>query len=420
MENLQAWSSDRISNLPDELIVSILMCLPIQDAARTSVLASCWSDYWHNIPHLIFDRSFRNSMGNQQTDIVIGRIGEIVSAHRRPILKFSLSLPGLLSYPEINPVINQVLQSGVQEFTLHPPGYQHHTLPSELYFYPLLTRLSLHRCLFEPPPTFIGFPKLISLVLYDVHITSAALAYLISICPRLERLTFENSDMVEYVAIVAPKLEYICFKAPISSVCMLNAPLLKTLSLNLGLPLYIRFLVEGIFSDLIGLHSSLHAVENLHLDYHYLQGLPARFRTAFVRLEILKLSGISFEFSEVASTLALIGNCPNLRKVTIEAYHIRDANRAHVRRFYEEQGRLGFSFGKMKEIEIVSVAGAVAEMEFIKFVLATSPLLEKMSLVLDTMPILNRVKRILIELAQCPRLSRYAVIVFRDRTVNLM
>ena len=46
---------DLISDLPQSIIESILVQLPIRDAVRTSILSSKWRYKWASITRLVFD-----------------------------------------------------------------------------------------------------------------------------------------------------------------------------------------------------------------------------------------------------------------------------------------------------------------------------------------------------------------------------
>ncbi|MCE2055106.1 hypothetical protein HAX54_041991 [Datura stramonium] len=48
---------DIISNLPGDVINVILMCLPLQDAVRTSVLSRKWRYNWAKLPKLTLDHT---------------------------------------------------------------------------------------------------------------------------------------------------------------------------------------------------------------------------------------------------------------------------------------------------------------------------------------------------------------------------
>lgn len=45
----------RVSELPDETLVSIFCHLPMQGAMRTSVLSGWWKNLWTMVPKLVFD-----------------------------------------------------------------------------------------------------------------------------------------------------------------------------------------------------------------------------------------------------------------------------------------------------------------------------------------------------------------------------
>ncbi|XP_050234508.1 putative F-box protein At1g47702 isoform X2 [Mercurialis annua] len=44
--------SDMISDLPDHIIDNILICMPIQEAVRTSILSKKWRFKWRYLPKL--------------------------------------------------------------------------------------------------------------------------------------------------------------------------------------------------------------------------------------------------------------------------------------------------------------------------------------------------------------------------------
>ncbi|KAF9609405.1 hypothetical protein IFM89_015746 [Coptis chinensis] len=49
------YSLDKISSLPEEVMVDILHRLPIREAVKTSLLSSSWRYRWMSMPNLVFD-----------------------------------------------------------------------------------------------------------------------------------------------------------------------------------------------------------------------------------------------------------------------------------------------------------------------------------------------------------------------------
>ncbi|KAJ4770006.1 F-box/FBD/LRR-repeat protein [Rhynchospora pubera] len=76
---------DRISDLPEEIKVTILSYLPTTDAVRTSVISRSWRHLWTFLTslHAHLD-SYRQSIGSTES------FGRILSSFRGPIRHFSL------------------------------------------------------------------------------------------------------------------------------------------------------------------------------------------------------------------------------------------------------------------------------------------------------------------------------------------
>ena len=72
---------DRISTLPDSILLRILSSLLTKDAIKTGVLSKRWAYLWTSVPSLRFtDTSFKN------TDVLATAVDESLLLHRAPKL----------------------------------------------------------------------------------------------------------------------------------------------------------------------------------------------------------------------------------------------------------------------------------------------------------------------------------------------
>ncbi|KAF8407762.1 hypothetical protein HHK36_006898 [Tetracentron sinense] len=96
METMLRHSSDIISNLPEQVIETILVHLPIGDAVRTSLLSKKWRYKWTFIPDLVFDESnFCSSTmdTNLHTYKIANFVDRVLLQHKGSIHKCILKLP---------------------------------------------------------------------------------------------------------------------------------------------------------------------------------------------------------------------------------------------------------------------------------------------------------------------------------------
>ncbi|KAG5574292.1 hypothetical protein H5410_054426 [Solanum commersonii] len=228
---------DFLSDLPDNVIDVILMCLPCKEAVRTSILSMKWRYHWCRITELNLDSHlWETKMDKLYPTVKFTKIiYQILSLHEGPITKFSLDIAVLKSCPNINNFIHFLSRNDIQQLVLELPWGKMYNLPSSLFTFSLLSHLTLHNCIIHPPLDFQGFDKLISLKLCDVTISPELLGSLISQCPLLDKLELEISEdsLSDVIEINAPKLRSFDFTGNITFICLMNVPLLAEVSLSL-------------------------------------------------------------------------------------------------------------------------------------------------------------------------------------------
>ncbi|KAL7260876.1 hypothetical protein ACSBR1_006529 [Camellia fascicularis] len=163
-------TSDIISNLPESVKETILACLPMQDAVRTSVLSRKWRYTWTKLPQLVFDDTFCSDLFSKTKDKLMTIICQVLLFHHGPIPKFTLSLSGLKSCSEFDQLILLVSKRGIQELNLNIQNGEPYKLPSSLFSCLQLKILTLHSCMFKSPPEFKGFSRLLELELYEFNV----------------------------------------------------------------------------------------------------------------------------------------------------------------------------------------------------------------------------------------------------------
>ncbi|KAG5521258.1 hypothetical protein RHGRI_033719 [Rhododendron griersonianum] len=414
-------TSDIISNLPYNVLENILVCLTIQDAARTSVLSRKWRYMWTTLPLLEFNDEFcRGSVARATTDKLMMTIYKVLLLHQGPLLKFTLSLADLKSCPEIDPLIFFVSKTGIREFKLHirKGEVEPYKLPSTLFSCLQLEHLNLRSCVFKPPPGFKAFTGLLSLALYEVSITGDVLSSLISNCPLLESLTLRSPTSLNYLGIVGPNIKYIWCE------CLFKSFRVK-IRHGTGVSVFWKGsrnhlgFNEGEISNsvMLLLLCSSPVVKYLALDYPYVKcmaasGIRGRLPTTWDGLVYLQLHDVCFgEPDEVSTVRYFIRSSPNLVELRIRAFHSATAAIDPVVELFDMEGWSDVSLNSLRCVRLGEVSGTKVEMEFIRLLLAISPKLESMDIKLKSKEVAERL-RIVEELIGFRRASTQAVITF--------
>ncbi|KAE9454328.1 hypothetical protein C3L33_13773, partial [Rhododendron williamsianum] len=412
-------SIDIISHLPDNILEKILMCLPIQDAVRTSLLSRKWRYVWVKLPQLVFDDLFYRHFHKTPHAKLLMIIYQVMLLHRGPIIKFALCVSGLQSCSEIDNLILVVSNNDIQDFTIRIWKGELYKLPSSLYTCSLLKHLNIRSCIIKPPPGFEGFNRLLSLYLYDVVIAEDVLSHLISSCPLLEDLTLQSSTSLDSLEVVGPNLKSVCCEGHFRSICFSNTSHLANVSIYLQGSRNELFLSEGEISSSVVLLGSVPVIEFLELDFCIVKGIaacgvPTRLPTTLYNLKNIIVYDICLgERDEVSVLICLIRSSPILEEITIYAFPGPTSAIRAVLDFSEVHGCSDVSLNQLRKVDMNNVSGTKPELEFIELLLAKSPMLEVMLIELNVQNVADHL-RIVKELTGFRRASPQAEMKFVD------
>ncbi|CAI0458384.1 unnamed protein product [Linum tenue] len=394
MKRVCEASADRITNLPEDVLHRVLVFLPIKDAAKTSVLSTKWRHHWRSIPELVFDSRFAIKSGGFNTTEMRSKlmfyIFKALLLHDGPIAKFVLSFPGLSPRygNEIDEVLLYLSHRGLQELKLSCAAFhdKKYKLHSSLFSCLQLKLLKLRHCEFRQPSWFVGFSKLTVLFLSDVTLPSDFCENFLLKCPMLKSLRLTNCDGPSNLNIVAPCLERFCFTyRDLQKICFNCTPVLVSLRLCRNFEKT---------ADMVALLASITELQEFRVDFQLPQHLtvgdsdvPIRLPTPLHRLKLLHTRNLDFSSLETAHFLVcLIIGSPNLRELTIKLDPSQQNQPAtnnaatFIVSLLEAESRQGSGsccLQQLREFRIEECLGTQMELDLVKFVLATAPILKR-------------------------------------------
>ncbi|KAJ0634235.1 putative F-box domain, FBD domain, F-box-like domain superfamily protein [Helianthus annuus] len=371
MDGRRRIPMDRMSNLPPSIIQNILALMPMPDAFRTSILSRNWRYHCRNISKLCFDKCLFH------TRFLHDVVYPVLLLHQGPILEFSLCLDGIDRCWEIDQIILHLSRNyALKEFQLWIWSRDEYKLLPAFFNLQHLTALKLKNCAFQPPVTFKGFERLVILHFYEVSITAEVFLRFISNCPLLKDFTLIGDEK--------------------------------------------HFL--GLWScNFIELFERLPLVERLRMSSYSIQCfakgvIPQKLQTPLAHLRSLDLqeSGLCFGREvDLLSILLLVTSSPNIETIKLEMEDDpTEAVSQTIMNLIDHQDYSYVTLDHLRVIEIFSFSNMKTGMDFVKLILAKSPMLKKAAIHLNeqVVDIHGRVK-ILEEMIQYPRASAKAAIV---------
>ncbi|KAI3727088.1 hypothetical protein L1987_66897 [Smallanthus sonchifolius] len=345
---------DIISKLPLGIIETILCLLPIQEAVRTSILSREWRYRWIKIPKLVFkERTFQVSTdgcvlddkARKRKEIAKRRklfyaIYQVLLMHEGPILEFTLSMRVDGSCFEIDNIILHLSKKNtvkILKLDFLYDGYEGYTLPISLFSLHQLTDMHLRDCALFHERSFNEFGCLTTLHLESVYTYETTLLRLLSNCPLLKRFTLDCNGATVFdsgSSTIADLFE-----------CL---PLLEYLSFSF-------FMVKCFVPE----------------------RLPKELPTTLVHLKYLCVQYLCFiqEYGFPFLVL-LIRSSPNLEKLKLVMYDDILLEEDEMVSFTLEDYS-DIMFEHLNELEIKDFSDAENELDFVKLVLAKSPVLKK-------------------------------------------
>ncbi|KAK6917471.1 F-box domain, partial [Dillenia turbinata] len=423
---------DRLSSLPDSLILEILSLLPIKEAISTSILSKRWRFLWHDLPILTFrSSSFR----------IYPLVDKTLGFHKTPKLQaFRANLWYNGKYASnVDAWIRFALGKSVERLDLKLPlfkylrdddnkNYKKYSLPSILFRNSSIRTMRLKSFQIGTRGLVINWKCLKNLHLCDAHLENRVVGSILSGSPVLECLElkdcsgfsqldlkskslrklvlngYDGGELMNYATvleIVAPDIRSLVIGGQFSwkRFRVVNVGSLVDAKLDFGLCVE-QMDVERDCLDMVSqLLKALCHVEKLHIGSWCIQVLsvfklrnlpspPSRWRWLCLTTDLDKwdLPGVisSLECANDVDTIVLdlasrgnrqVGFIKNFNFEKRNAYCHHLANKVYCTPSIELVGSLLLH---LKTVEVVGFGAEETEIEFIHFVLKNAKVLGKM------------------------------------------
>ncbi|KAH7860347.1 hypothetical protein Vadar_012375 [Vaccinium darrowii] len=277
-------TSDRISDLPDELLHHIFSFLPIQSIVQSSVLAKRWTHLWRSHPHLDFSRPSPTLVSPR---LPSNTIPIVFSRRQQDSNITSFRLFGHVSPSCLRDYINRVMNHRIELLELDVYLNSGFDLPKCLFNCNTLGVLTLHHRnhskfrggYFQLQtsstnfnyPTSVGLPSVHTLSLTNAYFEHGSDLFSGEKFPLLRKLCLENCIGLSDLNINCPGLEILelegfdlkdldvsgigllelhvttCFRSCVNGSANILAPCLRSLYWRGGIP--VEF-TTNIFKDL--------------------------------------------------------------------------------------------------------------------------------------------------------------------------
>ncbi|KAJ8542230.1 hypothetical protein K7X08_017096 [Anisodus acutangulus] len=416
---------DRLTDLPINVIHQIQEHMSIEDAARMSVLSRTWRYIWASNPKLVFDTKFCTKRTSSNT---IDIISTILLQHHGSVKTFLVDISVIHSsqHSVVDRWMLFLSRNGLVDLSLQKQnsGSAPYKLPSYVYDVGL-ERLVLSNSIFRPLCSFRGFHKLRQLnlmrVAFELDVATSSLWM-----PSLEILQFTQCSGLRFLNIYAPKL-YCLYLSGCGTDALNMGPFMDCGKMK----------VFGIVSQeevslnrqdkamkLTDLLNSWPNLSHLILCRYFLkifasdtgaESLPM----CLNRLRCLYLWDYNFDSKDQTfALLSILRSYPNLKTLRFLSGQRKKGDMEVDVNYFEGPGYGTQRLNNFQALQISNFYGSRAELLFIRFILASAPLLQKVVLLVDTSVSESQSLKISKELMRFPRASPKSEIIFEPWTIE--
>lgn len=416
---------DRISNLSEDLINSILEYLPVQDAVRTSILSKKWRYTWTKMRALVFNEQFFKRFGKNGAfghNGFVRIINHVIFFHNGPVSKFGLYIPNVIldSFQEIDQWLLFLSRNSVQELNLINSN-RYYKLPSYVSSCKELRIFRLENCIFKPPHDLQEFLHLKNLYLSKIDFGANSYGTLFNL-PELEELMLVTCTNVCNFNIKAKRLQrLVVITYPPDAILLPSFQI--TCLITLCLVSYIREGFQQVDrTNLTRMLSCLRNIIDLSVDGFYVKFFiadktPKQLPHSLKRLELININFCDLD--QLHGAIFLLQNSPNLNLLRV--FQLPSLGR-YVMQFDVEStsnylctlDSLNQTLKQLRTIEILDVEGLRPEMLFIKLLLTHSSSLEKMTIRPSADADTHKRLNIAMDVMRFPRASPKAEMLYLD------
>ncbi|XP_040364312.1 F-box/FBD/LRR-repeat protein At1g13570 [Rosa chinensis] len=289
---------------------------------------------------------------------------------------------------------------------------------------------NLHKVWLKPPSTFKGFRSLKSLQLVGITMAQHVFENLTCCTPLLERLILRHCYGVTTLNIDAPNLKFL----DISGVFDVVNPK-STLNLtdaSIGVTIYSpvsRVPVSWVPSSSSNLlkifyhlpHIRRFAIKSHFLKYLSLGAFPEKLPKPCEYLNVLSIDICLDDPDAILTALCILRSSPALQELEIFMDARKKLTSSPTVVEEQKSSCLDVSYNctlsQLRLVKITEISGVKAELDFIRFLLLSSPVLERMTVTPHKFPkpvYVERFSKLVKELLQFKRESKHAEIILLD------
>ncbi|XP_077234539.1 F-box/LRR-repeat protein At3g58900-like isoform X2 [Tasmannia lanceolata] len=238
---IDKFVEDRLSELPDEILSSIISAMPVREAARSRILSRRWRHLRPSfIPNLHFDANSMHvhNYGNERAEMekrmcrFVRSVNQFLQFHAGHTIKtFGVSFYlDKTNSNDLDQWIKYAITAGAEKLQLDLTYTSGLDPDDKCYTFPFgflrcrkessLKHLELVFCILRCHD-FEGFSSLTTLTLKYVKVGDGDIVNLLSKCPRLERLSIECCEHLVNLKIVGPSLQLKYLKVELLNYCKL-------------------------------------------------------------------------------------------------------------------------------------------------------------------------------------------------------